>query len=113
MKSVSERVNMLPKWAREYIHNVSTFVGAPEVQELTYLRNQNEALIKLVKVMRVRRAKANTHRLCDRRSMADWAAPTILSKTRSGGFRRFPCPWYRFSLRPCVYGAAWHRRIVL
>jgi regulator of replication initiation timing len=48
MKSVSERVNALPKWAHDYIHNVSTFVGATEVQELTYLRDQNKALIKLV-----------------------------------------------------------------
>jgi len=46
MKSVSERINTLPKWARDYLHNVSTFVGAAEVQELTYLRDQNRALVK-------------------------------------------------------------------
>jgi hypothetical protein len=42
------RVNKLPKWARDYIHDVETFVGAPEVEELTYLRDQNRQLIKLV-----------------------------------------------------------------
>jgi hypothetical protein len=31
-----------------YIHEVSTFIGAEEVQELTFLRDQNKALIKLV-----------------------------------------------------------------
>ena len=42
------RINKLPKWARDYIHNVQTFIGAPEVQELTFLRHQNRQLIKLV-----------------------------------------------------------------
>ena len=45
---LSRRINKLPKWAREYIHNVRTFVGAPEVEELTFLRDQNRQLIKLV-----------------------------------------------------------------
>jgi hypothetical protein len=61
MKSVSERVNTLPKWARDYIHNVSTFVGAPEVQELTYLRDQNRALVKLIAEL-----KAENRRLTKR-----------------------------------------------
>jgi hypothetical protein len=43
-----ERINRLPKWAREYLHHVDTFVGAEEVQEIFYLRDQNRALIKLV-----------------------------------------------------------------
>jgi hypothetical protein len=42
------RINSLPKWARDYIHAVETFVGAPEVQELTYLRDQNRQLVRLV-----------------------------------------------------------------
>jgi len=45
---VLSRVNRLPKWARDYIMNIETFIGAPEVQELTFLRDQNKALIKLV-----------------------------------------------------------------
>ena len=44
----SKRVNKLPKWARDYIHEVSTFVGAEEVQALTFLRDQRRQLIKLV-----------------------------------------------------------------
>ena len=44
----SARINKLPKWARDYIHHVSTFVGAEEVQEIFFLRDQNRALIKLV-----------------------------------------------------------------
>jgi len=43
-----ERINRLPKWAREYLHHVDTFVGADEVKEIFYLRDQNRALIKLV-----------------------------------------------------------------
>jgi hypothetical protein len=39
------RINKLPKGGCQYIHNIETFVGAPE---LTYLRDQNRALIKLV-----------------------------------------------------------------
>ena len=46
--ALSARINKLPKWARDYIHNVSTFIGAEEVQELTYLRDQNRAFIKLM-----------------------------------------------------------------
>ena len=45
---LSGRINKLPKWARDYIHNVSTFIGAEEVQELTFLRDQRRQLIKLV-----------------------------------------------------------------
>ena len=41
-----ERIGRLPKWAREYPHHVDTFVGAEEVQEIFYLRDQNRALIK-------------------------------------------------------------------
>jgi hypothetical protein len=47
------RINKLPKWARDSIHNVHTFVGAEEVQELTFLRDQNKALIKLVGELKV------------------------------------------------------------
>jgi hypothetical protein len=43
-----ERINRLPKWAREYLHHVYTFVGAEEVHEIFYLRYQNRALIELV-----------------------------------------------------------------
>jgi hypothetical protein len=43
-----ELINRLPKWAREYLHYVSTFAGAEEVQEIFHLRDQNRALIKLV-----------------------------------------------------------------
>jgi hypothetical protein len=43
-----KRLEKYPKWIRAYIHEVDTFVGAEEVQELTFLRDQNKALIKLV-----------------------------------------------------------------
>lgn len=46
--ALSRRMNKLPKWARDYIHQVETFIGAPEVQELTYLLYQNRQLVKLV-----------------------------------------------------------------
>ena len=45
---LADRINNLPKWARHYIHNIETFVGAPEVQELTFLRDQNRQLAKLI-----------------------------------------------------------------
>jgi hypothetical protein len=45
---VSDRVNRLPRWAQHYIMRVHTFVGAEEVEEFVYLRDQNRALIKLV-----------------------------------------------------------------
>jgi hypothetical protein len=61
MKSITDRVNSLPKWARDYIHNVSTFVGASEVRELTYLRDQNRALVKLIAEL-----KAENRRLTKR-----------------------------------------------
>ena len=48
LPQTAERVNRLPKWAREYLHHVASFVGAEEVQEIFYLRDQNRALIKLV-----------------------------------------------------------------
>ena len=48
-----ERIKRLPKWAREYFHHVDTFVGAEEVQEIFFLRDQNRALIKLVGELKV------------------------------------------------------------
>jgi hypothetical protein len=45
---LSTRINKLPRWARDYINHVDTFVGAQEVQEIFFLRDQNQALIKLV-----------------------------------------------------------------
>ena len=46
--ALSARINKLPRWARDDIHHVDTFVGAQEVREIFYLRDQNKALIKLV-----------------------------------------------------------------
>ena len=43
-----ERINRLPKWAREYLLHIDTFMGAEEVQEIFFLRDQNRALVKLV-----------------------------------------------------------------
>ncbi len=56
-----ERINRLPKWAREYLHHVDTFVGAQEVQEIFNLRDQNRALIKLIAEL-----KADKRRLAKR-----------------------------------------------
>ena len=47
-EQLERRVNKLPKWAREYIHTVATFVGAPEVEELIQLRDERRTLIKLI-----------------------------------------------------------------
>jgi hypothetical protein len=47
-QSLSDRINRLPKWARDYVHHVQTFVGADEVGELTHLRDERRQLIKLV-----------------------------------------------------------------
>src|SRR6266576_1697322 len=44
----SARINKLPKWARGYIHEVETFCGAEEVEELIQLRDQRRQLIKLI-----------------------------------------------------------------
>jgi hypothetical protein len=41
-----------PHWARDYIHNVETFIGASEVEELTYLRDERRQLIKLIKELK-------------------------------------------------------------
>ena len=46
--ALSGRINKLPSWARDFIHHVETFVGAEEVQEIVFLRDQNRSLIKLV-----------------------------------------------------------------
>src|SRR5690349_6960504 len=45
---LSDRINRLPRWAQDYIMRVHTFVGAEEVEELVFLRDQNKALVKLV-----------------------------------------------------------------
>jgi hypothetical protein len=45
--ALSRRINKLPKWARDYIHHVRTFVGAPEIEELIQLRGERQQLIKL------------------------------------------------------------------
>jgi hypothetical protein len=45
---LAKRINKLPKWARDFIHHIETFVGAEEVQELVYLRDQNRALIRAI-----------------------------------------------------------------
>ena len=43
------RINKLPKWARDYIHELETFTGVPQVhREVTFLRDQNKHLVKLV-----------------------------------------------------------------
>jgi hypothetical protein len=47
-RSFSDRSKKLPKWARDYIHRVQTFVGAPEVEELTFLRDERKMLAKLI-----------------------------------------------------------------
>jgi hypothetical protein len=54
--SLSDRVNKLPKWARDYIQNVQTFVGAEEVEELTRLRDERRQLIKLIAELKAENA---------------------------------------------------------
>lgn len=46
--TMADRLDRLPRWAQDYVHRVQTFVGAPEVEELTYLRDENKMLRKLV-----------------------------------------------------------------
>jgi hypothetical protein len=53
-----KRLEKYPKWIRDYVHHVQTFVGAEEVAEIFFLRDQNKALIKLV-----RELKAENRRL--------------------------------------------------
>jgi len=50
--TLAERINKLPKWARDYVHRVHTFIGAPEVQELTQLRDERRQLIKQIAELR-------------------------------------------------------------
>jgi hypothetical protein len=45
---VWKRLEKYPRWIRDYIHRVQTFVGADEVKEIIFLRDQNKSLIKLV-----------------------------------------------------------------
>jgi hypothetical protein len=53
-----KRLEKYPKWIRDYVHHVQTFAGAEEVEEIFFLRDQNKALIKLV-----RELKAENQRL--------------------------------------------------
>ena len=57
---VSQRINKLPKWARDYIHQVHTFVGADEVEELIFLRDRQRQLVKFIAELKAenRRLKA-------------------------------------------------------
>lgn len=48
MDALSTKINKLRKWARDHIHLVETFVGAPEVEELVQLRGERRQLIKLI-----------------------------------------------------------------
>ena len=61
---VWKRLEKYPKWIRDYIHQVQTFVGADEVAEIIFLRDQNKALIKLVAELKAenRRLKKRTLR---------------------------------------------------
>jgi hypothetical protein len=56
-EAISRRIKKLPKWARDYIHNVQTFVGAEEVEELTFLRDQNCQLIQLIRELKAENAR--------------------------------------------------------
>ena len=64
------RMSSLPRWAREYIHHVQTFIGAPEVQEIFFLRDQNASLIKLVAELKAenRRLRKPTKKAAGKRS---------------------------------------------
>lgn len=59
-QDLSDRINKLPKWARDYTHQVHTFVGAEEVEELVFLRDQQRQLVKLIAELKAenRRLKA-------------------------------------------------------
>jgi chorismate mutase len=65
--TLADRINKLPKWARDYIHNIETFVGAPEVQELTQLRDERCQLVKLIAEL-----KAENRRLKKRLGRGGW-----------------------------------------
>jgi len=43
-----KRLEKYPKWIRDYIHHVHTYMGADEVEEIFFLRDQNRALIRMV-----------------------------------------------------------------
>jgi hypothetical protein len=74
---VWKRLEKYPKWIRDYIRNVQTFIGAPEVAELTFLREQNKALIRLV-----RELKAESQRL-QRRLAVDGSADSTSQQRKS------------------------------
>ena len=40
------RINNLPKWARDHIRYVQTFIGAHKLQELIQIRDEGRQLIK-------------------------------------------------------------------
>lgn len=55
---VLRRINKLPKWARDYIHDIETFAGTPELhQKLDFLREQNKQLMKLIGELRTERQR--------------------------------------------------------
>jgi hypothetical protein len=58
---ISARTAKLPKWARDYIMRVHTFVGAPEVEELTQLRDERRMLIKLMAELKAENRHLQKH----------------------------------------------------
>ena len=46
-------INKLAKWARDHIHEVETFCGAEEVEELIQLWDQRRQLIKLIEELKI------------------------------------------------------------
>ncbi len=57
-KDLADRINKLPAWARQYIHDIETNADpAGMIRELADLRFQRDALTKLVRELKTRLAK--------------------------------------------------------
>jgi protein tyrosine/serine phosphatase len=68
------RINKLPKWARDYIHHLSTRVDPQgEIEELVQLRDQRRQLIKLIAEL-----KAENRRLRKRRGASSAVILSLL-----------------------------------
>lgn len=53
-------MHKLPKWGRDYIHHLETFVGAEEAEKLTFLRDQNRQLIKSIAELKADKRRLKT-----------------------------------------------------
>jgi hypothetical protein len=95
--NLSDRINKLPKWAHDYIQDVKTFVGAPEVKELMQLRDEQRQLIKLIRDLktenRLLQKSSSRHSVGSEKAVMDDVPPLVKAPAkRSSGVLEVICP---------------------